>query len=188
MTDGAAADTGHRVLQTWLGEEVETLADLLRPGLSGAVVGINPSPVSVAAGHYYQGRVGQTFFRRLERAGLLAPGDGFEDDRAFAAGIGFTDVVKRPTARAHDLRPEELAHGKQALEAKLLELEIPRILFTFKASAVALLGKFGGHGLRPGTPLGKAEVFVMPGPMEASEKVNLAMGSLREWWAGRVEP
>jgi hypothetical protein len=35
-----------------MGEKAETLADLLRPGLRAVVVGINPSPVSVAAGHY----------------------------------------------------------------------------------------------------------------------------------------
>ena len=59
-----------------MGEEVETLADLLRSGLRGVVVGINPSPVSVAVGHYYQERVGQAFLRRLERAGVLSGGDG----------------------------------------------------------------------------------------------------------------
>ena len=40
----------HRVTMDWLGEQVETLADLLRPGLRAISVGINPSPVSVAAG------------------------------------------------------------------------------------------------------------------------------------------
>ena len=47
------------------GTAVETLADLppLRDRL--LFVGLNPSPVSVAAGHYHQGRLGQTFWRRL---------------------------------------------------------------------------------------------------------------------------
>jgi hypothetical protein len=34
-----------------MGEEVETLADLLRDGLRAVAVGINPAPKSVAAGH-----------------------------------------------------------------------------------------------------------------------------------------
>ena len=38
-----------------MGNQVQTLADLFRHGLRAVVVGINPSPVSVAAGHYYQG-------------------------------------------------------------------------------------------------------------------------------------
>jgi TDG/mug DNA glycosylase family protein len=165
-----------------MGESCETLADLLRPGLSGVVVGINPSPVSVEAGHYYQGVVGQRFFRRLEQAGVIPAGPGFEDDRAFEAGLGFTDVVKRPTARAHGLMPGELEHGRAQLEEKLTDLEVPRIIFTFKKSAVALLGQFEGFGERPGRPLAGASVFVMPGPMEASDRVKPALASLRSWW------
>ena len=175
-------DAGHRLVEEWMGEEVETLEDLLKPGLSGVVVGINPSPVSVAAGHYYQGRVGQTFFRRLAEAGVLPQGDGFEDDRAFAAGLGLTDVVKRPTPRAADVTPEEMEHGRALLEAKLRELEVPRVLFTFKGAAVTLLGEFDGHGLRPGAPLAGAEVFVMPGPYEARDRVRTALEALAEWW------
>jgi hypothetical protein len=55
----------HRVTMDWLGQQVETLADLLRPGLRAICVGINPSPVSVAAGHYYQGQIGRRFWQRL---------------------------------------------------------------------------------------------------------------------------
>ena len=62
-TGGPSRPTGpgHRVKETWMGEDVETLADLLRPGLNAVCVGINPSPVSVAAGHYYQGPPGNDF-------------------------------------------------------------------------------------------------------------------------------
>lgn len=50
-------------------------------------------------------------------------------------GIGFTDVVKRPTARAHDLRPGELEHSRELLEAKLSDQKLEKVFFTFKASA-----------------------------------------------------
>jgi len=56
------SDVGHRVQVEWMGETVESLEDLLRPGLRIVCVGINPAPVSVAAGHYYQGRLGQGFW------------------------------------------------------------------------------------------------------------------------------
>jgi TDG/mug DNA glycosylase family protein len=175
-------NAGHRTTEEWIGEEVETLGDLLRPGLRAVVVGINPSPVSVAKGHYYQGRSGQRFFERLGRAGVLPDGDGFEDDRAFAAGIGFTDVVKRPTPRETGLRPGEMDHGQRLLEAKLTSLAVPKILFTFKGAAKALLGPFDGHGLLAGRPLCGAEVFVMPGPMEQTDRVERALRQLQEWW------
>ena len=47
----SSREPGHRVTVEWRGEEIETLADLLRPGLRAVVVGINPAPKSVAAGH-----------------------------------------------------------------------------------------------------------------------------------------
>jgi TDG/mug DNA glycosylase family protein len=62
---------GHRVTEDWMGTPVETLEDLLRPGLRAVCVGINPAPDSVRAGHYYQGKLGQQFYGRLRRAGVL---------------------------------------------------------------------------------------------------------------------
>jgi double-stranded uracil-DNA glycosylase len=55
-----------------VGQQVETLEDLLRPGLPAVCVGINPAPASVTAGHYYQGRLGQGFYERLRRARISA--------------------------------------------------------------------------------------------------------------------
>jgi TDG/mug DNA glycosylase family protein len=172
-------DPGHRVTVEWMGEKVETLADLLRPGLRA--VGINPAPKSVAAGHYYQGNYGQRFFRRLSKAGLLPDGAGFEDDRAFAAGIGFTDVVKRPTPSKEGLRPGELEHGGPILEAKLIKLHVRLAIFAFKSAAEALLGTLppGSYGLVPGRGLGQARVFVMPGPTAARPIESDAIEKLR---------
>src|SRR5207237_1110520 len=113
--DWRRAGVSHRVREQWLDEEVETLEDLLRPGLPVVCLGINPAPRSVTAGHYYQGQLGQQFYRRLRSAGLLPNEPGWEDDLAFANGVGFTDIVKRPTARANEIRPEEFAYGKPLL-------------------------------------------------------------------------
>jgi TDG/mug DNA glycosylase family protein len=119
-----------------MGGEVETLKDLLAPGLRAVCVGINPSPVRVAAGHYYQGRAVQRFFGRLREAGVI-PGalEGYEDDVAFDSGIGFTDIVKRPTASAKELRAVEYEHGREVLEAKLERFRPELVIFTFKRTA-----------------------------------------------------
>jgi len=177
-------DPGHRVTESWMGEDLTTLADLLRPGLRAVVVGVNPSPISVAAGHYYQGQSGQRFLARLAQADVLdLSGDGYEDDQAWAQDIGFTDAVKRPTARADALLSGELAHGRELLEARLAEVATPLVIFTFKKAAVTLLGHFDGHGLLQGRTLGGAEIFVMPGPMERANHVQRALRELAGWWS-----
>ena len=83
------------------GAQVETLADLppLRDRL--LFVGLNPSPVSVEAGHYHQGQLGRAFWGRLIQATIL-PGDtpiDTADDALVAAGHGITDIHKVPSAR-----------------------------------------------------------------------------------------
>ena len=175
-------EPGHRLTETWMGRQTQTLADLLRPGLRAVVVGINPSPVSVAAGHYYQGQLGQRFFQRLDEAGVInLPAAGFGDDAAYGAGIGFTDVVKRPTRRATGLHPGELEHGRELLDRKLTRLTVPQVLFTFKSSAEALLGPLARPGPQTHTIAG-AEVFVMPGPMAAGAITERVLDELRDWW------
>jgi double-stranded uracil-DNA glycosylase len=171
----------HRVIEDWRGEPVETLEDLLCPGLRAVCVGINPAPKSVAAGHYYQGQLGQAFFRRLRRAGLLPAAAGWEDDAAFAVGIGFTDNVKRPTASAKDLRAEELAHGKSILVSKLEAVQPAIVAFTFKKTATVVVGKFSGYGFI-GMTLAHGEVFVMPGPYERADRVALTLAELDARW------
>jgi TDG/mug DNA glycosylase family protein len=75
------------------GDRIETLKELLQPGLGFIVVGLNPSPKSVLAGHYYQGVLGQSFLRRLQTFGIVGPlPRGREDDAAFGQGIGFADL------------------------------------------------------------------------------------------------
>jgi len=160
---------------TWLGEQVETLADLLRPGLRAICVGINPSPVSVAAGHYYQGQIGRRFWQRLQRTGVIEEtGTGREDDAAFLADIGFTDIVKRPTARADAISASEFEHGRELLAEKLRRYRPALLIFTFKKTATSLFGRFKGHGHRPELAFEGAEVFVMPGPYERTDRVATA--------------
>jgi TDG/mug DNA glycosylase family protein len=158
-------------------EEIETLEDLLRPDLNAVCVGINPTARSVAAGHYYQGRLGQMFYRRLRAAGQLAHEPGWEDDLAFAHGVGFTDIVKRPTSKASEIRPDEFAYGKPLLEAKLEAARPQLLIFSFKRTAEILFGKFAGNGFI-GRRVAGAEVFVMPGPYAKGDEVRARLAEL----------
>jgi len=131
-----------------MGEQIDTLDDLLRPGLRAVAVGINPTPLSVAVGHYYQGTYGQRFFQRLGCLGLLPDGEGFEDDRAHAAGIGFTDVVKRPSRSRDDVTIEDIELGVPILERNLAGVDTPVVIFVFGWAATKVLGFSTGPGWR----------------------------------------
>jgi TDG/mug DNA glycosylase family protein len=170
---------GHRVVEIWRGAEIETLEDLLRPGLRAVCVGINPSTVSVAAGHYYQGRLGRLFYSRLRTAGVIgAAPSGGEDDAAFAEGLGFTDIIKKPSARAKELSNEDFEAGKGLLVEKLERYRPSLVIFTFKKTAIVLCGSFAGHGFVEGVQVASIPAFVMPGPYEKSERVAAALQSL----------
>src|ERR1700733_7909767 len=102
-----------------------TLPDLLRAGLDIVFVGINPSLYSVAQGHYFARRINRfwpCFSRSILSEGvrralgleMLTPAQ----DRAMPEqGFGFIDLVKRPTARAAELMPDELVAGAAILTA-----------------------------------------------------------------------
>ena len=79
------------------GVETVTLKELLIPGLRAVFVGINPSPISFAAGHYYQGRWGRRFWGRLQSAAIATElSMGREDDAALDQGLGFAAGVALP--------------------------------------------------------------------------------------------
>ncbi len=168
-----------------MGAPVETLADLLRPGLRAVVVGINPSQVSVDTGHYYQGVLGRRFFARLRRAGVLAPGpDTVADDVLFADGIGFTDIVKRPTRRAAALGPDEFRHGLPLLTAKLVAHRPGLVLFTYRQAAEFVVGRNVRPGPLPGAGPDGIDCFLMPGPYERTPLVTETLRRLEACLAG----
>ena len=117
-----------------------TLPDIACEPGGVLLIGINPAPDSVAAGHYYQGRHGRRLWVRLERLGLLEASDpGREDDAFQRAGNGLTDLVKRPSRSAADLSRDELAGGLDALRKKVRAWMPGLILFAYRPPAEALL-------------------------------------------------
>jgi len=159
----------------------DTLPDLLCDGLMVVFVGINPSLFSVAQGHYFARKTNRfwpCFSRSILSQGLrralgverLEPAH----DRLLPAhGIGFTDVVKRPTAKAVEIGRDELAAGAAALRAKL-EHHQPRVacfhgMMGYRPFAAA----FGSteRSLELGVQqllLGPTQVFVVPNPSPAN--------------------
>ena len=100
----------------------QTLPHYLRPGLRLVFIGYNPAVYSAEAGHYYARRA-NVFWKQLNESGLLARPAGPEDDASLMdeAGIGFVDLCPRPTVRADELTPDEIAEGAERLLRQLEE-------------------------------------------------------------------
>ncbi len=143
-----------------MGGECLTLADLWPKNPRAVLVGINPAATSVEVGHYYQGLAGRRMFGMLRDTGILgSPREGHvtglhDDDLALFQGIGFTDLVKRPTPNARNLERAELDYGARLLEKKLSANASPLVIFVFKKTARTLFGRFEGIGLLKGIEIG----------------------------------
>jgi TDG/mug DNA glycosylase family protein len=164
------------------GHKVDTLADLppLRDRL--LFVGLNPSPVSVEAGHYHQGRLGQTFWRRLMTAGILPQGTPIEtaDDALLAAGHGITDLIKAPTAR-DEASDALLITGVGPLWQKIALWRPGAVVFIYKRAATIAAGRElkESWGQLVGVALAGRPCFLMPGPYAPTEQVDEGLNLLR---------
>lgn len=158
-----------------------TLPDLLKKGLDVAFVGINPSIFSAQRGHYFA-RGSNRFWPCISssalslraRSALAVERLGPEDDAALLRyGIGFTDLVKRPTAKASDLAAAELAAGVEHLVAKL-ERYRPRVacfhgVTGYRYVHNVLAGKTDDLALGPQrTRIGATRIFLVPNPSGAN--------------------
>ena len=172
----------HRTTLVIDGSPVETLVDLppLRDRL--LFVGLNPSPVSVAAGHYFQGRLGQTFWKRLIVAQILPEGTAIEtaDDALVAAGHGVTDLLKRPTAR-DTATDNELRAGVGPLWQKIAIWRPAAIVFIYKRGANSCAGRqlTESWGHLPGIAMAGRPCVLMPGPYAPVEQVDEGLNFLR---------
>ncbi|MCX6364304.1 MAG: hypothetical protein NTW58_09105, partial [Actinobacteria bacterium] len=81
----------HRIEIEMDGQAVTTLADIVpaRGPLRVLFIGKTPSPASVEAGHYFEGRMGKGLWKRLDEVGLLHAAQGeWPDDLLLANGFG----------------------------------------------------------------------------------------------------
>ena len=158
-----------------------SLPDLLRDGLDLVFVGINPAPFSVAQGHYFARKTNRfwpSFSRSVlsepVRRALGADALGPEHDAMLLDhGIGFTDVVKRPTP------------GVNGLTAADFAADVPRLIRKLEQHAPGIACFQGIMGYRrvvqvlaPDAPaprlgeqpirLGRTRLFVIPNPSPAN--------------------
>ena len=157
----------------------DTLPDYLEDGLRLVFVGINPGLSSVRAGHYFSSRTNR-FWRATNAAGIFDPSVEANTDRmALDQGIGFTDLVKRPTANASELRADDFRNGSMALRERL-ERNRPLIVCFNGITACRNYLKYGEKLDRPvltGFQTERwfgAEIFVAPSQSAANAGVSLS--------------
>lgn len=169
---------------------MDTLPDYLEHDLDIVVVGLNPSPASVARGYYY-GHERNRFWPALRRAGLVSP-DFEPGPQALAAlceeeGIGFTDIVKRPTPGAADLRATDYREWAPELKRRLRVFR-PRIAWfngkgvyeNYLRHACGIRPEGIGFGRQPEPVDDEVVAFVTPNPSPANAAYSLDV--LAEWY------
>jgi double-stranded uracil-DNA glycosylase len=172
----------HRTTIDIGGSAVETLADLPPRRDRLLFIGLNPSPVSVTAGHYHQGTLGHTFWRRLMTARVIPAGTLIEtaDDALMAAGHGITDLIKLPTAR-DEATDAALTAGVGPLWQKIAIWRPAAVVFIYKRAATICAGRHLAEpwGQLPDVALAGRPCFLMPGPYAPVEQVDEGLNFLR---------
>jgi double-stranded uracil-DNA glycosylase len=170
-----------------------TLPDWLTPGLEIVSVGLNPSPNSVRAGFAFATPQNR-FWKALNASGLidevLVPGPAAMQRLLDHYRIGSTDVVKRPTPGAAQLRAQDFRLGAPLLTEKLLACA-PRLVWFHGKLAYRHYLKCSGAdavelawGLQP-REIGNSRVFVTPNPSPAN--AGFSLGDLVLWYRRLAE-
>jgi len=162
---------------------LNTLPDYLSSGLAIISIGLNPSLPSVRAGFYFANPRNR-FWRALHGSGLVASEDAMKPGVAAMEillqrhRIGFTDVIKRPTAGGHDLRAADFRKWAPLLQQKLASCA-PAIAWFHGKQAYSGYLRYG-EGITPAIDwgeqplrLGDSRVFVTPNPSPANAVFSL---------------
>lgn len=154
----------------WTVRREPTLPDLVAPLLRVLVVGLNPSVYSAERGVAFA-RPGNRFWPAAIAAGLVTT------DRdpwaAFGAGVGFTDLVKRASARADGLTRDEYTAGAERVRA-LVEWLAPRVVCFAGLTGYRKVADSSAAVGRQPDGFGGAIAYVMPNPSGVNTHSSLA--------------
>jgi mismatch-specific thymine-DNA glycosylase len=141
------------------------LPDYLAPGQRLVIVGFNPGTRSAALGHYYA-HPGSVLWRLLADAGIVPRLLQLGEDALLPTfGIGITDVVKRSTPSAGELRTPELRSGGAVIREKLAWVRPQAALYTGKGVYRAVAGTTEvPYGRQPSQVVAGVVDFVVPSP------------------------
>jgi double-stranded uracil-DNA glycosylase len=168
---------------------METLPDYIDEDVEILAVGLNPSPNSVRCGYPFATRQNR-FWRALDLSLLVTDRfpPGVESMRRLLVDehIGFTDVVKRPTAGASDLRVQDYRRWAPVLREKIERVR-PRTVWFQGKVAYRNFARYGLGISACGVDWGRqdmscdgAAMFVTPNPSPANAAYSLR--DITEWF------
>ena len=182
----------YRIQMTVNDESFQTLADILpvdpKP-LDILFIAKTPAPVSVEAGHYFQGKQGKMFWNKLQNHRILTVMAGtYEDENLLAHNYGITDIVKKPRNYGNEPTPEEYKDGLDHT-LTIISSYTPKVLiFIYKAVLDNIL-KYAfsyptksHYGFNPHLASlfhSKVFVFPMPGTPCTREQAHRLMTELK---------
>ena len=114
------------------GVKMKPIPDHLREGLKILFVGFNPSIRSSETGHHYA-NPNNRFWNILYQAGMTPRKFKPEEDGTLLSlGLGFTNIVARPTKTAVEISKEEYEQGRKILRDKILQYSPKVVCFVGK--------------------------------------------------------
>jgi len=129
------------------GERIGTLADILpeKGRLKMLIIAKTPAPISVKAGHYFQGQQGKMLWNKLTEYGILTyPNGEFPDDYLLINDIGITDIVKTPRDYGSEPTTQEYCDGMDRILDLIKDYQPKIIFFVYKGVLDNILRlKFG---------------------------------------------
>ena len=153
----------------WRLRRLAALADAVDHDLRVLIVGLNPSHAAAAVGYGFAGSSNR-FWKAALASGLVStardPARAVEVDR-----VGFTDLVKRPTARAAELDPQEFVAGLARLTWVVAHHQPAVVCVLGITGWRHIAGKDAIMGVQP-TRLAQRPVYVMPNPSGLNAHTN----------------
>jgi TDG/mug DNA glycosylase family protein len=165
--------TGSEVTDSWIhlhARRARMLPDYVAPKLRVVVCGLNPSLPAADAGFGYAGPSNR-FWPAAVAAGLVTrPRDplGMLRDDA----VGMTDLVKRATVGASELRPDEYRAGAARVERIVRWLEPAVVCFVGLAGYRVAVDRRAEPGVQEQS-FGGAATYVMPSTSGLNTRTSL---------------
>lgn len=149
-----------------------TLCDYVAPGMRFLVCGLNPSPSASESGIGFVTN-GNRFWPAALESGLVSA-DRKPLDALTLDGVGFTDLVKRTTVRADEVRSVEFQAGLARLERVVQWLKPKTIVMVGLTGWRLAVGEAKAAAGWQASSLGGCPVYLMPNTSGINTHATLA--------------